>query len=76
MVLVSNVDRLLAEARSMSAEERAELADRILELVPEVIAPELDQAALEELHRRREKIASGETELLGWDDVRASLLSK
>lgn len=33
---MKNVDRILAEAMKLSDEERATLADRLLEIVPEV----------------------------------------
>jgi len=54
-------DRLPAEARSGPAEQAA---------------AELDAAVRAELRRRREQMATGETELITWDDVRAALLSK
>lgn len=73
---MNDVDRFLSEARKLSAEERNELTDRILELVPDAIDPAIDEAWREELRRRRAKIASGETELLAWEDVREQLFAK
>lgn len=51
---------------------RNELTDRILELVPDEMDPETDEAWREDLRRRRAKNASGETKLLAWEDVRAT----
>ncbi len=73
---MNEVDRFLSEARKMNADARNELADRILELVPDEIDPAIDDAWREELRRRRAKIASGETELLAWEDVRDELFAK
>ncbi len=42
---MTNVDRILAEAMKLSDEDRAELTDRLLELVPEMSAKE--RAALD-----------------------------
>jgi putative addiction module component (TIGR02574 family) len=47
-----------------------------LELVPDEIDPAIDEAWREELRRRRAKIASGETKLLAWEDVREQLFAK
>ena len=73
---MNDVDRFLSEARNLSAEARNELTDRILELVPDKIDPAIDEAWRAELHRRQDKIRSGETELVAGEDVRARLLSK
>jgi hypothetical protein len=42
--LMANVDRILAEAMKLSDEERATLADRLLEIVPEVPDADAEQA--------------------------------
>lgn len=73
---MNDVDRLLSEARNLSAEARNELTDRILELVPDKIDPTIDEAWRAELHRRQDKIRSRETELIAEEDVRSRLLSK
>ena len=73
---MNDVDRFLSEARNLSAEARNELTDRILELAPDKIDPAIDEAWRAELHRRQDKIRSGETELIAGEDVRARLLSK
>jgi len=73
---MNDVDRFLSEARKLSDEARNELTDRILELVPEQIDPTIDEAWRAELHHRQDKIESGETEFVAWEDVRAKLLSK
>ena len=73
---MNDVDRFLSEARKLSAEARNELTDRILELVPDQIDPAIDEAWRAELHRRQDKIRSGDTELVSGEDIRAKLLSK
>lgn len=75
-ISMNDVDRFLSEARKLSDEARNELTDRILELVPDEIDPAIDEAWRAELHRRQDRIRSGETELVAWEDVRARLLSK
>ena len=76
--LMTNVDRILSEMQQLNDQERNLLTDRLLELVPDErnIAPMIDEAWRAEVRRRCEKIESGETKLIPWEEVRADLFSK
>ena len=56
---MTNVDRILAEAMKFSDEERATLADRLLEMVPEVPDAGVEEAWLKETLRRRAEWKAG-----------------
>lgn len=42
----------------------------------EDLGPSLEEAARVKLRQRRAQVEAGETELVGWDDVRAQLMVK
>ncbi len=64
-------DRILEDALALTAQERAEVAHRlILSLEPdEAHDANADQAWAEEIRRRRAAIRNGEMELRDWKDA-------
>jgi len=58
------VAQILEEAEQLSAQERAELADRIVESLANDIPPEIARAQLDEVHRRIAQVEAGEVTLI------------
>ncbi|MEO8181941.1 MAG: addiction module protein [Deltaproteobacteria bacterium] len=54
---------ILAEAMKLSDEERATLADRLLEIVPEVPDAGVEEAWLKETRRRRAEWKAGSVKI-------------
>ena len=59
-----STEQLFLEALALPSEDRADLIDRLIASTPEIIAPEIERAHLEEVQRRIARIESGETELI------------
>lgn len=58
------VAQILAEAEQLSAPERADLADRLVETLAHNIPPDIEQAQTEEVRRRVAEVESGEVRLI------------
>ncbi|MBC7831737.1 MAG: addiction module protein [Hyphomicrobium sp.] len=67
------VDDLVAQAERLSLEERALLLDRLLQIVPHGIDPDVEKAWIEEAERRWDAIESGEMKTVPWQEVRKGL---
>lgn len=65
--------QLLHEALELPAEERAALADSLLESLDETSDAGAEQAWREEIERRIVSIDEGTAKLVPWDDVYARL---
>jgi putative addiction module component (TIGR02574 family) len=67
--------RVMAEALTLSQDERVEVAARLLESVdaPDLQADLDDEALQAELCRRADEVASGEVEGRSWSEVRAAI---
>jgi len=65
--MVSTKQRLLDEALNLSEEDRAELANAILQSVGRT---QDETAFFTELDRRRRQVESGEVDMIPWEDVR------
>lgn len=65
--------QLLHEALELPAEDRAALADSLLESLDETIDTGAEQAWREEIERRIVSIDEGTAKLVPWDDVYARL---
>lgn len=60
---------ILDLAMKLSADERAELADRLLQS----LHPQIEEAWAKEVKRRIDAVESGQTQLIPWEQVRAEL---
>jgi putative addiction module component (TIGR02574 family) len=63
------VARILEEAQQLSAAERAEIANRIVESLPHDIPADIAQAHISEVRRRIEQVESGEVALIPGEEV-------
>lgn len=73
---MTNVDRIFAEAMKLSDEERAALADRLLEIVPEVPDADVEQAWLRETLRRRAEWKAGRAKAVPVEEALAQMFAK
>ena len=73
---MTNVDRILAEAMKLSDEERATLADRLLEIVPEVPDAEVEEAWQKESLRRRAEWKAGRVQAVPIEEALAQMFTK
>jgi putative addiction module component (TIGR02574 family) len=65
------VARILEEAEQLSASERAELADRIVESLAHDIPPEIAAAQVAEVRRRIAEVEAGVVSLIPGDEALA-----
>jgi putative addiction module component (TIGR02574 family) len=63
--------RILEEAEQLSASERAELTDRLVESVAGNIPSEIEQAQLTEVRRRIAEVAAGTAALIPGEEALA-----
>jgi putative addiction module component (TIGR02574 family) len=65
------VAQILEEAEQLSAAERAELADRIVESLAHDVPSEIAEAQIAEVRRRIAEVESGEVALIPGDEALA-----
>ncbi len=65
------VAQILEEAEQLSAPERAELADRIVESLAHDIPPDIAQAQITEVRRRIAQVEAGEVALIPGEEALA-----
>lgn len=65
------VAQILEEAEQLSAAERAELADRIVESLAHDIPSDIAQVQISEVRRRIAQVESGEVTLVPGEEARA-----
>ena len=65
------VARILEEAEQLSASERAELADRIVESLGHDIPPDIAQTHVNEVRRRIAQVEAGEVTLIAGEEALA-----
>lgn len=65
------VAQILEEAEQLSAPERAELADRIVERLARDIPPDIAEAQISEVRRRIAEVASGEVAVIPGEEALA-----
>jgi len=65
------VAHILEEAEQLSALERAELADRIVESLARDTPPDIAQAQITEVRKRIMEVQAGEVSLIPGDDALA-----
>ena len=80
--MIATKDNLLEAALQLNVEDRAELAQRLMNSLPEgvdpvlIMDPEIRQAWNEEIQRRIDKIDRGETKLIPGEEVFAELRAR
>ena len=65
------VAQILEEAEQLSTQERAELADRIVESLARDIPPDIAEAQVTEVRRRIAQVEAGEVALIPGEDALA-----
>jgi putative addiction module component (TIGR02574 family) len=73
---MTDVDRILAEAMKLSDEERATLADRLLEIAPEVPDAGVEEAWLKETLRRRAEWKAGRVKAVPIEEALTQMFAK
>lgn len=68
--MTSTLESLYQAALALPEDERAELADRLLDSLPPDVPSQLHPAWRAELHRRAAQIDSGEVKPVPWQEVR------
>ena len=68
--MTQNTAELLSRALALSEEERAELASTLIESLDTVVDDDAESAWQQEIARRLEELASGNTKTLSWEAVR------
>lgn len=69
--MTQSVAHILEEAEQLSVQERAELADRLMESLAHDIPPDIAAAQIAEVRRRIAQIESGEVALIPGDEALA-----
>ena len=67
------VAELLEEAEQLSTQERAELADRLVESLARAIPPDIAEAQTAEVRRRIAQVESGEVTLVPGEEALAQV---
>ena len=71
--MATRVAELLREALDMPAEDRAALADSLMDSLDTQRDPDAEQRWRDEVALRVREIDSGSSELVGWDDAKGRL---
>ena len=71
--MTQSVAHILEEAEQLSAQERAELADRLMESFAHDIPPEIAAAQIAEVRQRIAQVESGEVALIPGEQALASV---
>jgi putative addiction module component (TIGR02574 family) len=72
----STAERLLQEAMTLTADERLQLAEALMDRTDPVKGLPFHSAWLSEIRRRSRQIDSGEVTLIPWEEVKRSLGSR
>jgi len=68
--------QILNEALELPPEQRAALADSLLNSLDTEVDAEVEQAWQDEIERRIESVRNGTAEMVPWEEVQARLLSR
>ena len=68
--------QILHEALELPPEQRAALADSLLNSLDSDVDADVEQAWREEIERRIESVRNGTVSLVPWEEVQARLLSR
>ncbi len=69
-------EKLRSEVLALPAEERAELAQALLESLHGEADPDAEAAWLAELDRRAQAVADGTAKLVDWDEARERIAAR
>jgi putative addiction module component (TIGR02574 family) len=72
---VSNRKRLLEEALTLPAEERAALAGALIESLDAAVDEDVEAAWSEEIRRRLERVDAGLAKTVPWSEARRRILA-
>ena len=72
----TEVDTVLGQALRMSAQERAEIAEKLIASLDDSSESDVEQAWQEEVHRRIRELDSGAAVCVPWEEVRRRLRDK
>ncbi len=72
-VMTQAVAQILEEAEQLSTQERADLADRIVESLARSIPADIAQAQITEVRRRVAQVEAGEVALIPGEDALAQV---
>ncbi|MFO0700547.1 MAG: addiction module protein [Nitrospira sp.] len=64
---------VLEEALKLSANERAEVAERLIDSLEDAPDTDVEQAWQEEVHRRLQQLECGEVKTIPWEEVQRRL---
>ena len=73
---MTHLDRIFAEAMQLSDVDRAKLADRLLEVVPEELDADVEEAWKTEVYRRRAEWKAGRVQALPVEEALAQMFAK
>lgn len=68
-----SIDQIAAEALALPSEERALLADRLVESLEAAESNRIDRLWMEEAKRRREEVRSGRVQTIPGDEALAQV---
>jgi len=68
--------QILHEALELPPEQRAALADSLLNSLDTEVDADVEQAWQDEIERRIESVRNGTAEMVPWEEVQARLLSR
>ena len=71
--MTQSVAQILEEVEQLSAPERAELTDCLMENLAHAIPPNIAQAQITEVRRRIAQVEAGEVELIPGDEALAQV---
>ncbi len=71
--MTKTMEKLASEALSLSAQDRAELAEKMVESLVERPDPEIERAWALEAERRLDEIRSGKVELIPGEEAMAKI---
>ncbi len=69
--MTKTMEKLASEALTLSAQDRAELAERMVESLVERPDPEIERAWAKEARRRLEELRSGKNQAIPGEEVNA-----
>ena len=73
MLMTTAVAQILQAAEHLSASERAELADRLVESLSHTIPSDIEEAQITEVRRRIAQVESGDVAVISGADALASV---
>ena len=75
MAMGRNLSDIRKDALALSAKDRAELADRLLESLDDETEEEVEDAWRKEIRRRAAEVDSGAVKTIPWSEVKTLLIA-